>query len=52
VTPTGFVISRRGNDWEIIFENAKNMVSVSLSDTMFLKFTRESAERLEVAHGG
>ena len=52
MTPTGYVISRRGNRWEIVFENAKTMVSVTLSDSMFAKFTSESSGKLEVAHKG
>ena len=52
VTPKGWTISKRGNYWEITFENTRAQVSVTLSDSMFAKFISDSSGKLEVAHSG
>lgn len=41
MVPTGWIVSRRGNRWEIVFENSKNAATITLSDAQASRFLGE-----------
>lgn len=47
MTPKGWTISRRGNFWEITFENTRNMISITLTDAQASRFLGEFSRRQE-----
>ena len=46
--PKNWIISRRGNFREIIFENAAGQIVASLNDRQFDRFTRECMAALGI----
>jgi hypothetical protein len=48
VIPSGWVISRRGERWEIVFENSKSAAAITLTDAQASRFLREFSDQREV----
>jgi len=46
--PSGWSIALQGSRWILVFENPKLQAVVSLSDSQFEKFTRESMAKLRI----